>query len=267
MTRPSFGLAFAGMKPVRLQKYLASAGVGSRRYCEELIAAGRVKVNSRVARVGQSVEPGVDKVFMRGKEVRPVRERVVIMVNKPRDVLSTCHRGKEEGYLITEVVQTEHRLFPVGRLDRESEGLLLLTNDGELALRLTHPRYETEKEYEVELDKAASPELVAELSKGIVLEDGPAKPARVERVGALKLRMVLTEGRKREVRRMLAALGHSAVRLVRVRIGGLRMEGLRTGEWRRLTDAEVEEKLGPAPDKVMIRKSETRMQHARERKS
>lgn len=243
-------LALTDMKPARLQKYLASAGAGSRRYCEELIAAGRVTVNGRVAQVGQSVVPGVDKVCLRGKEVRPASERVVIMVNKPRDVLSTCHRGKEEGYLITEIVQTEFRLFPVGRLDRESEGLLLLTNDGELALRLTHPRYETEKEYEVELDKVASPELVAALSKGIVLEDGPAKPARVERSGAWKLRMVLTEGRKREVRRMLAVLGHSAVRLVRVRIGGLRMEGLKTGEWRRLTDAEVKEKLGWAPDEV-----------------
>jgi 23S rRNA pseudouridine2605 synthase len=232
------------MKPIRLQKYLASAGVGSRRHCEELIAAGRVTVNGRVAQIGQSVEPGVDRVCMRGKEVRPVQERVVIMVNKPRDVLSACYRGKEEGYLITEVVKTDFRLFPVGRLDRESEGLLLLTNDGDLALRLTHPRYETEKEYEVELDKVASPELVATLRKGIVLEDGPAKPAVVERVGALKLRMVLTEGRKREVRRMLAALGHTAVRLVRVRIGGLRLGGLKAGEWRRLTDTEVEEKLG-----------------------
>jgi 23S rRNA pseudouridine2605 synthase len=254
------------MKPARLQKYLASAGAGSRRYCEELIAAGRVTVNGRVAQVGQSVEPGVDKVCLRGKEVRPASERVVIMVNKPRDVLSTCHRGKEEGYLITEIVQTEFRLFPVGRLDRESEGLLLLTNDGELALRLTHPRYETEKEYEVELDKVASPELVAALSKGIVLEDGPAKPARVERAGAWKLRMVLTEGRKREVRRMLAALGHSAVRLVRVRIGGLRMEGLKTGEWRRLTEAEVDEKLVRGPDEVRIQKSDTRTQNAEERR-
>jgi len=250
------------MKPVRLQKYLASAGVGSRRYCEELIAAGRVKVNGRVAQVGQSVEPGVDKVFMRGREVRPVRERVVIMVNKPRDVLSTCHRGREEGYLITEIVETKHRLFPVGRLDRESEGLLLLTNDGDLALRLAHPRYETEKEYEVELDKAASPELVTLLSNGVVLEDGPARPAKVERVGALKLRLVLTEGRKREVRRMLAALGFSAVRLVRVRIGGLRMEGLKTGEWRRLTDAEVEEKLGRAAARVGVDDPGTRTQHA-----
>jgi pseudouridine synthase len=248
------------MKPARLQKYLASAGAGSRRYCEELIAAGRVTVNGRVAQVGQSVVPGVDKVCLRGKEVRPASERVVIMVNKPRDVLSTCHRGKEEGYLITEIVQTEFRLFPVGRLDRESEGLLLLTNDGELALRLTHPRYETEKEYEVELDKVASPELVAALSKGIVLEDGLAKPARVERSGAWKLRMVLTEGRKREVRRMLAVLGHSAVRLVRVRIGGLRMEGLKTGEWRRLTDAEVKEKLERTSDEVRSQKLDVRSQ-------
>jgi len=249
------------MKPVRLQKYLASAGVGSRRYCEELITAGRVRVNGAPATLGQSVTPGTDRVEYRGREVKPEQEKVVIALNKPAGYLSACFRGKEEGWLVTELVDLPFRLYPVGRLDRESEGLLLLTNDGELALRLTHPRYETEKEYEVELDKVASPELVAALSKGIVLEDGPAKPARVERAGAWKLRLVLTEGRKREVRRMLAALGHSAVRLVRVRIGGLRLEGLKTGEWRRLTDAEVKEKLGRPSDEIRIQKSDCRMQN------
>jgi pseudouridine synthase len=241
------------MKPVRLQKYLAGAGVGSRRYCEDLIRAGRVRVNGVRAEIGQSVVPGQDRVTVGSKTVGAQEERVVIMVNKPTGYLSACHRGKEEGYLITELVDVGVRLYPVGRLDRESEGLLLLTNDGELALRLTHPRYETEKEYEVELDKVANPELVAALSKGIVLEDGPAKPARVERAGALKLRLVLTEGRKREVRRMLAALGYSAVRLARVRIGGLRLEGLRPGQWRRLTDQEVTEKLGRQGAKSDVR--------------
>jgi pseudouridine synthase len=241
------------MKPVRLQKYLAGAGVGSRWYCEDLIRAGRVRVNGVRAEIGQSVVPGQDRVTVGSKTVGAQEERVVIMVNKPTGYLSACHRGKEEGYLITELVDVGVRLYPVGRLDRESEGLLLLTNDGELALRLTHPRYETEKEYEVELDKVANPELVAALSKGIVLEDGPAKPARVERAGALKLRLVLTEGRKREVRRMLAALGYSAVRLARVRIGGLRLEGLRPGQWRRLTDQEVTEKLGRQGAKSDVR--------------
>lgn len=223
-----------------MQKYLAGCGVGSRRYCEELIAQGRVLVNGVRAQVGQSVEPGVDRVTMRGREVRPVAgPRMVVMVNKPRGVLSTCRRGKEEGYLITEVVRAGRRLYPVGRLDRDSEGLLLLTDDGGLALELTHPRYRTEKEYEVELDRAASPELAAALQRGVQLEDGPARPARVERVGALKLRLVLTEGRKREVRRMLEKLGYGVMRLVRVRVSRLRLGGLKPGEWRVLGDDEI----------------------------
>ncbi len=232
---------------MRLQKFMASAGVGSRRHCEELIQAGQVRVNGRVAQLGMSVDPDKDEVLFRGRRVRPARERVVIMVNKPTGYLSACFRGREEGWLITELVDIGVRLFPVGRLDRESEGLLLLTNDGELALRLTHPRYEVEKEYEVELDRAASPELLSQLRAGVALEDGPAKPARVERVGSLKLRLVLTEGRKREVRRMLATLGYPTVRLRRVRLGALRLEGLRTGQWRRLSDEEIDRLMGSRP--------------------
>jgi len=230
---------------MRLQKFLASAGVGSRRYCEELIESGQVRVNGAVAHVGQSVDPDKDIVLFRGRRVSPAKERVVIMVNKPTGYLSACFRGKEEGWLITELVDIGVRLFPVGRLDRESEGLLLLTNDGELALRLTHPRYEVEKEYEVELDKAATPELVSQLRAGVTLEDGLARPARVDRVSSMKLRLVLTEGRKREVRRMLAALGYPTMRLRRVRLGGLKLGNLRAGQWRMLGEDEVARLLTP----------------------
>jgi len=233
------------MTSMRLQKFLASAGVGSRRYCEELIESGQVRVNGAVAHVGQSVDPDKDIVLFRGRRVSPAKERVVIMVNKPTGYLSACFRGKEEGWLITELVDIGVRLFPVGRLDRESEGLLLLTNDGELALRLTHPRYEVEKEYEVELDKAATPELVSQLRAGVTLEDGLARPARVDRVSSMKLRLVLTEGRKREVRRMLAALGYPTMRLRRVRLGGLKLGNLRAGQWRMLGEDEVARLLTP----------------------
>ena len=133
------------MKPERLQKYLASAGVGSRRYCEELIVAGRVQVNGAPAKLGQSVTPGKDRVAYRGRDVKPEAEKVVVAVNKPAGYLSACFRGHEEGWLVTELVDLPFRLYPVGRLDRDSEGLLLLTNDGDLALELTHPRYGKEK--------------------------------------------------------------------------------------------------------------------------
>jgi pseudouridine synthase len=249
------------MKPIRLQKYLASAGVGSRRYCEELIAAGRVRVNGTAATLGQSVLPGEDRVEYRGREVRQVEEKVVIAVNKPAGYLSACFRGKEEGYLVTELVDLPFRLYPVGRLDRDSEGLLLLTNDGDLALHLTHPRYGKEKEYEVELEQPATQELCRRLLKDVQLADGTARAVRASVSGAGRLNIVLGEGRKRQVRRMLEAVGCRVVRLRRVRIAGLRLGDLASGKWRRLTEQEVKEKLGQGADEVRRQKSEGRVQN------
>jgi 23S rRNA pseudouridine2605 synthase len=242
------------VKPERLQKYLASAGVGSRRHCEELIAAGRVRVNGLAARVGQSVTPGQDRVEYRGREVRPVEEKVVIAVNKPAGYLSACFRGKEEGWLVTELVDLPYRLYPVGRLDRDSEGLLLLTNDGDLALELTHPRYGKEKEYEIELDHPATLELCLRLQKDVQLSDGPARAVSAVVTVQGALRVVLGQGRKRQLRRMLEALGCRVVRLRRVRVAGLRLGDLPSGKWRRLSAQEVTEKLGRS------RNSEVRLQ-------
>jgi 23S rRNA pseudouridine2605 synthase len=251
----------AVVQPVRLHKYLADAGVGSRRHCEELIAAGRVRVNGVPAKLGQVVAPGQDKVEYRGREVQPQQEKVVIALNKPAGYLSACFRGKEEGYLVTELVDIGKRLYPVGRLDRDSEGLLLLTNDGELALRLTHPRYGKEKEYEVELDQPATGDLCERLTKNVQLADGPARAVRASVSGAGLLSVVLAEGRKRQLRRMLEAVGGKVVRLRRVRIAGLRLGNLALGKWRRLTEQEVREKLGQVADEVRRQKSECRVQN------
>jgi 23S rRNA pseudouridine2605 synthase len=248
------------VKPERLQKYLASAGVGSRRYCEELIAAGRVQVNGAPAKLGQSVTPGKDRIEYRGREVKPVVEKVVVAVNKPAGYLSACFRGREEGWLVTELVDLPFRLYPVGRLDRDSEGLLLLTNDGDLALELTHPRYGKEKEYEVELDRPAGPELCDRLQKSVQLADGPARAVRATLVGPGRLSVVLAEGRKRQLRRMLDALGCKVVHLRRVRIAGLRLGDLALGKWRRLTAQEVKEKLGRTSNEVRSQNSDVRSQ-------
>jgi 23S rRNA pseudouridine2605 synthase len=239
------------VEPERLQKFLARAGVGSRRYCEGLIRSGQVRVNGVPATIGQSVQPGRDRVEFRGRVVKPVDERVVVAVYKPAGYVTTCFRGKEEGWLVTELVDLPFRLYPVGRLDRESEGLLLLTNDGDLALRLTHPRYGKEKEYEVELDRDPDRRALDALEQGVRLEDGQARAASVRRVGEGRVRMVLTEGRKREVRRMLATLGYEVKRLCRVRIGSLTLGGLKPGEWRRLGADEVA-RLAGRPDSGSI---------------
>ena len=227
------------MTIVRLQKYMADAGVASRRGCEELIRAGRVTVNGEPAVLGSKVRGGEDRVELDGKAVAAPHPRVVIVLNKPAGYLSSCRAGRERGRLVTELVPGPERLFPVGRLDRETEGLLLLTNDGDLALKLTHPRYGKEKEYEARLDRACGAKAEQQLRDGVGLDDGMARAVSVESLGPRKLRVVLTEGRKRQVRRMLEAVGFRVVHLRRTRIAGLKLGGLAPGQWRRLTPAEL----------------------------
>ncbi len=224
---------------MRLQRYLAQAGLGARRRCEKLIRAGRVKVDGQTAQLGQTVVPGKSDVRVDGRRVAPVSERVVIVFNKPAGVLSACHRSREQGPLVTELVRSEWRLFPCGRLDKDSEGLLILTNDGDLAYRLTHPRFAKEKEYEVVLDRDCTETQVSQLVRGVELEDGLACAKLAERISASRLRVVLTQGRKRQLRRMLEALGLGVRRLIRTRIGAIRLGRLGPGQWRRLREEEI----------------------------
>ena len=231
------------MSKVRLQRYLASAGLGSRRACEDFVRAGRVSVNGAPAELGQSVDPDSDRVAVDGRPVAGRTERHVIALNKPRGVLSTCQPGRETGVPVTDLVRVGTRLYPAGRLDRDSEGLLILTNDGSLAYRLTHPRFGKEKEYEVLLDAPLSATDLRRLSEGIELTDGPARAVRVARIGQRSVRLVLVIGRNRVLRRMFSELGRHVVSLRRVRVAGLRLGRLRPGQWRRLTDLEVDELL------------------------
>jgi 23S rRNA pseudouridine2605 synthase len=234
-----------GERPVRVQRYLAEAGVGSRRFCDGLVAEGRVRVNGRVAPVGLAVRPGADLVELDGRPVESRSRPLVVALNKPAGFLSACRRTRERGRLVTELVPIAERLYPAGRLDRESEGLVVLTNCGELAQYLTHPRSAKEKEYRVWLDREPTDDEVAMLERGVELEDGPARPRSVTRCGARCLQLVLTEGRKRQVRRMVAAVGNRATRLRRTRIAGLSLGRLKPGEWRLLEPAEVRERLWP----------------------
>jgi 23S rRNA pseudouridine2605 synthase len=217
---------------------LARAGVGSRRACEELIAGGRVHVNGRRAVLGDRVDPDVDVVEIDGAVV-PVREGLVYyLLNKPRDVVTTAEDPQGRRTVI-DLLPLEPRVFPVGRLDRDTEGLLVLTNDGELAHRLTHPRYGVEKEYLVEVEGTPSPGALRRLRDGVMLDDGVTAPARVGKVDATTLRITIHEGRNRQIRRMCEAVGHPVVRLVRTRIGPIADRRLKPGEWRELTPAEV----------------------------
>jgi 23S rRNA pseudouridine2605 synthase len=227
----------------RLQKVMARAGIGSRRVCEEMIAAGRVTVNGEVAILGQRVDPASDRVELDGVPVVVDDTLVFWLLNKPAGYVTTA-RDPQQRATVFDLVPAEPRVFTVGRLDRDSEGLLILTNDGELAQLLTHPRHHVEKEYFVEVEGVPKAAALRTLREGVDLDDGRTAPARVRLVqssdhGTSALEIVVREGRKRMVRRMCSAVGHPVIRLVRTRIGPLRDPTLAPGTWRALTPDEV----------------------------
>ena len=222
----------------RLQKVLARAGLASRRVCEDLIAEGRVRVNGEVARLGRRVDPTTDVIEVDGGLVPIAPGLVYYLLNKPTGVVTTAAdtHGRPT---VVEMVPTEPRVFPVGRLDADTEGLLLLTNDGELTHRLTHPSFGVEKEYLASVEGDPSPAALRRLREGVELDDGMTSPAKVARIDAGLLRITIHEGRNRQVRRMCEAVGHPVTRLVRSRIGTLADRKLKPGEWRPVTPDEV----------------------------
>ncbi|WP_322814419.1 pseudouridine synthase [Chloroflexus sp.] len=231
------------MSPERLQKVLASAGIASRRDCEALIAAGRVMVNGRVVVVpGTRVDLDHDEVLVDGQPLQMPTKRTYIMLHKPAGVVSTAE--DTHGRLtVLDLVNVPARVFPVGRLDMDSEGLILLTDDGELAYALTHPSFEVEKEYRVLFDRALSSEALRSWRNGVLLEGEMTAPAWVELIGTAPegvwARIVLREGRKRQIRAVAKLLGYEVRRLIRVREGDLVLGDLPPRAWRYLTDEEV----------------------------
>jgi 23S rRNA pseudouridine2605 synthase len=227
---------------LRLNKALSAAGLGSRRAVEELVRAGRVSVDGQVvADLGRRVDPARDRVEVDGSRVVLDQRRRYWLLNKPPGVVSTA-ADPEGRPTVVGLVPEEPRVFPVGRLDRDTEGLLLLTNDGPLAYRLTHARYGVEKRYLAEVERLPA-DAPARLRRGVQLEDGPARPARVRVVAAAGRRqmveVVLVEGRNREVRRLLDAVGAPVRRLVRTGVGPVRLRGLAPGEYRALRPDEI----------------------------
>jgi 23S rRNA pseudouridine2605 synthase len=223
---------------VRLQKVLAQAGLGSRRACEELIERGRVRVNGAIASLGRRVQPDHDVIEVDGAQIGVRPGLVHYLLHKPAGVITTADDPQGRPTVV-DLVPPEPRVFPVGRLDGDSEGLLLLTNDGDLAHRLTHPSYGVDKEYLVEVEGEPSRGDVARLRTGVELDDGPTAPAKVAQLDERTLRITIHEGRNRQVRRMCEAVGHPVRRLVRTRIGPITDRSLKPGAWRALTQDEV----------------------------
>ena len=231
---------------MRLNRFLAAAGLGSRRRCDELIAAGRVTINGKTC-TDFSVEPNPrDHVKVNGKLVH-VAPPLTIMLHKPAGFVSTRRDPRVRDTIFDLLPAKFSRLFNIGRLDAQTEGLLLLTNDGDLAQRLTHPRYEIEKEYEVILDRPWDPGLTSKLLRGIFLDGQRAQIAQLHSISPVHLRVVLAQGINRQIRRMFEAVGYRVKRLVRIRIGPVRLGDLPRGHWRALRKRELEsfEKRGP----------------------
>lgn len=229
---------------MRLQKFLAQAGYGARRKCEQIILDGRVTVNGRVAQLGQSVEAG-DEVRVDGNPVAPSESKVYIALNKPAGYSSDLSDSRNRNMF--ELVKVPERLYGVGRLDKDSSGLILLTNDGEFAYRLTHPSFEHEKEYRVRVVGRPTEQTLQRWREGVRLEgeETPTAPCKVRYLDShdntTQLAVIMHEGRKRQIRRTAKYLGHAVIELSRVRVGNVRLGDLKSGEWRRLSEREVKE--------------------------
>ncbi len=223
---------------MRLNRFLAAAGLGSRRHCDELITAGRVTINGKIC-TNFSAQPGADDyVKVDGRLVRVDLPRTIVL-HKPAGFVSTRRDPNVHDTIFDLLPAKLSRLFNVGRLDAQTEGLLLLTNDGDLAQRLTHPRYKVEKEYEVTLDRPWDPSLKMKLIRGIFLDGQRAQLARLHQIAPTRLRVVLRQGLNRQIRRMFEAIGYKVKHLVRTRIADLRLGDLPRGHWRPLTKSEL----------------------------
>ena len=230
------------MTEMRLQKFLSRAGICSRRKGEEYIKAGWVKVNGRVVtELGIKVDPERDAVEVDQDAIRTDTKPTYIALNKPRGYISSCHQQDEK--IVLDLLDISERVYPVGRLDKDSTGLLLLTNDGHLHHRLSHPSFNHEKEYEVTVARPLPEGALRKLAKGLPMMGTRTRPARVKRISARRFRIVLQEGKNRQIRRMVRKVGGEVADLKRIRVANIKLGNLPSGSWRYLTNMEKENLL------------------------
>jgi 23S rRNA pseudouridine2605 synthase/23S rRNA pseudouridine2604 synthase len=240
------------MAMMRLQKFLSAAGVCSRRKGEVLMAAGRVRVNGQTVTVlGTKIDPETDRVEVDGRRVVDHSRLVYLALNKPEGVVTSCEQADTP--VVTDLVDLEERVYPIGRLDKDSTGLVLLTNDGPLHHRLLHPSFDHEKEYEVTVASPVPEGALRRLAAGMPLMGTRTRPARVTRLSASRFRIVLQEGKNRQIRRMVRKVGHKVLGLHRIRVANIRLGGLKPGQWRHLSLEEVKVLTAPPASKPPAR--------------
>ena len=229
------------IKLVRLQKYLANQGVASRRKCEEFISDGLVKINGEiVTKLGTKIDPDKDTVEINEQHISNIKAAYIyILLNKPKGYITSLKQTDSNSPLVTDLINVKERIYPVGRLDKDSSGLLLLTNDGDFAYKLMHPSFEKEKEYIVITEETVTKRMMDRFEKGITIEGYKTRPAKVKRIELTKVSLVIKEGRNRQIRKMLSKVGNNVINLRRIRINNLRLGGLKEGEFRYLTKSEV----------------------------
>ena len=230
------------MTTMRLQKFLSEAGVCSRRKGEEYIRQGLVRVNSKiVTELGTKVDSEKDRVEFDGKVIALKSEPMYIMLNKPKGYVTTCSQPGEK--IVLDLIDIPERVYPIGRLDKDSIGLLILTNDGRLHHRLSHPSFDHEKEYDVTVSKPISDGALGKIASGIPMMGTKTRPAKIRRISSIRFRIVLQEGRNRQIRRMVRKVGNRVTRLKRIRISSVKLGRLAEGAWRKLTEKEKERLL------------------------
>lgn len=230
------------MPTMRLQKYLSAAGICSRREGEKHIQAGRVAVNGRVVtRLGTQIDPVKDQMTFQGRTVALSSQKVYIALNKPKGIVTTCRQTGAR--TVVDLVSVPHRIYPVGRLDKDSSGLLLLTNDGRIHHGLLHPSFDHEKEYHVTTVKPIATGALKRMQKGLAIQGRQTRPAHIQRLSSHRFLMVLKEGRNRQIRRMVRKVGNQVSELKRIRVAHIRLGDLSPGAWRHLTGKEVQQLL------------------------
>jgi pseudouridine synthase len=230
------------MSMMRLQKFLSEAGVCSRRRGEEYIREGRVRVNSKiVTELGTKVDSEKDRVEFDGKVIALKSEPMYIMLNKPKGYVTSCSHPGEK--IVLDLIDIPERVYPIGRLDKDSIGLLILTNDGRLHHRLSHPSFDHEKEYDVTVSKPITDGSLQKIASGLPMMGTKTRPAKIRRISSIRFRIILQEGRNRQVRRMVRKVGNHVTRLKRIRVSNVKLGRLAEGAWRNLTEKEKEELL------------------------